>query len=504
MLVSPLIEESGKTLQLYKEYMTKTQKEVLRWRKDPVYFVRSQFGVEPDEWQREVLERFNTDQRIAMKASKGPGKTCVIAWCCWLFLATRPHPKIAATSISAENLSDGLWSEMAKWQNNSPYLREKFKWTKTRIFSIDHSETWWMSARAWSKSATGDQQSNTLAGLHADYILFVLDESGGIPDAVMAAAEAALSVGIECKLMQAGNPTHLEGPLYRACTSESDLWTVIEINGDPDNPKRSKRISIEWARQQIEKYGKDNPWVLINVFGRFPPSSLNALLGPDEVQAAMDRHHDEEVYQYSEKRLGIDVARFGDDRSVIFPRQGLASFNYVEMRGARSNEVAARAIKAKEDWGSDMEFVDGTGGYGSGVVDSMMQAGYTPEEIHFSSKPLDSSYRNRRAEMWFEMAKWIKRGGALPHCMELKKELTAPTYFFQDGKFMIEKKDQIKDRLGYSPDVADALALTFALPDKPRMDTFAAKFEGKLPKPKSEWEPLDERRKGSEWDPLIN
>ena len=105
----------------------------------------------------------------------------------------------------------------------------------------------------------------------------------------MATAEAALASCVEGHIVQAGNPTHLEGPLYRACTSERRLWHLTEITGDPDDPRRATRISAQWAREQIEKYGRDNPWVLVNVFGRFPPSSLDTLIGPDECAEATKR-----------------------------------------------------------------------------------------------------------------------------------------------------------------------------------------------------------------------
>jgi len=129
----------------------------------------------------------------------------------------------------------------AKWQQRAPYLREHFKWTKDRIVCKARPETWWMSARTWNRTTDRTQQGNTLAGLHADHILFILDESGGIPDAVMATAEAALSSCVEGHIVQAGNPTHLDGPLYRACTSERRLWHVTEITADPDDRRRSSR-----------------------------------------------------------------------------------------------------------------------------------------------------------------------------------------------------------------------------------------------------------------------
>src|SRR5471032_2801653 len=138
-----------------------------RWKDEPALFVRELFGVVPDPWQDEVLKAFPQSPRIAMKACKGPGKTAVEAWLAWNFLLTRPHPKIAATSITSDNLADNLWSEMSKWQARAPYLREQFEWTKTRIFSRDYPETWWMSARTWNRTADKNQQGNTLAGLHA-------------------------------------------------------------------------------------------------------------------------------------------------------------------------------------------------------------------------------------------------------------------------------------------------------------------------------------------------
>jgi hypothetical protein len=430
-----------------------------------VAFVQDVFKVTPDAWQVDVLREFAVSQRVAMTACKGPGKTAVISWCCWNFLVTRPYPKIAATSISGDNLADGLWAEMSKWQQKSDLLKGLFEWTKTRIANKKNPENWFMSARTWPKSADTSQQANTLAGLHADYILFVLDESGGIPSAVMAAAEAALSSGIECKILQAGNPTHLEGPLYDACTKAKHLWKVFNITGDPDDPNRSPRVSVEWAKQQIEQYGRDNPWVLVNVFGKFPPASINALLGPDDVKAAMRRRA--EGYETAQKRLGIDVARFGNDSTIIFPRQGLMAFACSEMRGARTNEIAARVAQTKIDWGSEIEFVDETGGYGGGVVDALIQAGHAPVGVSFSGKAIDSRYLNKRAEMWFLMSEWVKRGGVLPEDDQLSRELTAVTYTFVGGKFQIEPKEQIVKRLGFSPDRADALALTFAMPEAP-------------------------------------
>lgn len=479
--------------------MTPAQAKIKRWREDPLFFATDELKMDPDPWQVELFRVFAdpTKRRIAMQACKGVGKTAGLAVCILNFMSCYAnrgeHPKGAATSISEQNIDDNLWPEISKWQNRSEFLKRAFTWTKTRFFATENPETWFFSKRTWPKTGDRTQQANTLAGLHAKYLLYVIDESGGVPDAVMAAAEGGLT-GSEAdahqKILQSGNPTHLSGPLYRAATTERRMWHLIIITGDPDDPQRSRRQSIEWAREQIEKYGKDNPWVVVNVFGRFPQASLNTLLGPDEVNDAMRRQAKYDDYAFAQKRIGVDVARFGDDRTVLFPRQGLMAFRPVELRGMRTTDIAARVMNAKVKWGSELELIDDTGHWGHGVIDNLIAAGMTPLGIQFHAPALDARYKNRRAEMWLTMAEWVKRGGCIPNIPDLVGELTVPTYTFVNGKFQLEEKDQIKERLGRSPDLADGLALTFAIPDLPALEVMKGRAgftdSGKV---KSDWDP---------------
>jgi phage terminase large subunit len=443
-----------------------------RWRKPPDFRLqRSIQSVEKVESQRCVcIEVEHPSGCYLANDFIVTHNSCVMAWCGWNFLlcyATRGnHPKGAAVSVTQDNLKDNLWPEFSKWQGRCDLLSKLFVWTKSRIFARESPATWFLSARSWSKSADEEEQGRTLSGLHSDYILYLIDESGDIPPPILRSAEQGLTSCKWGKILQAGNPTSHDGMLYLATTKLRDKWHIINITGDPDDPKRSPRISIEWAREQIENYGRDNPWVMSYILGKFPPSAINTLLSPDEVEAAMDRHIKLSDYTWSQKRLGIDAARFGDDDWVIFPRQGLAAFKPVVMKNPRSQEVASRVIFAKRQWGSELEFFDGTGGYASGAVDYMVQSGFTPIEIDFSSAAMDNRYYLRRSEMWFRMAEWIKRGGALPRDNALIKELTTPTYTYHRGKFYLEPKEQFKKRLKFSPNRADALALTFAYPDQ--------------------------------------
>ena len=137
------------------------------------------------------------------------------------------------------------------------------------------------------------------------------------------------------------------------------------------------------------------------------------------------------------------------------------------MRVARTTDIAARVARGITKWHAEPTLLDDTGHWGHGVIDNLLAAGYPVIPVVFDAPALDPRYRNRRAEMWISMAEWVKRGVALPHVPELVAELTTPTYTFSTVNLLLEEKDQVKKRLGRSPDLGDALALTFAMPDMP-------------------------------------
>ena len=466
------------------------------WREPPYgacRFVQDQFGATPDKWQERFLVAFCDPaiQRISLQACAGPGKTCAEAWAGWYFEATQvsidgagyEHPKGLATSITGDNLRDNLWAEFEKWRVRSEYLRSEFVWTSQRIFQKDNEATWFLAARSWPKSGNADEQGRTFSGLHGKNVLVIIDESGAIPTTVLRAAEQALPNTHFGKVVQSGNPISLEGMLHEAATRLRHLWFIIRVTGDPDDPEawvHSPRVQavgpgqqspLDWAKEQIQTYGRDNPWVKAYVLGEFPPSSINTLLTLEQVEAAMRRELAPSDYQWQQKRLGIDVARFGDDRTVIFARQGpnaRITNSPVIMRGAPTTDIAARVYAAKAKWKSELELVDDTGHWGHGVIDNLRAVGCKPQAVVFHAPPLNPRYKNRRAEMWIEMSEAIKATVALPaHVPELVAELTTPTYTFANGVFLLEDKDQVKKRLGRSPDLADGLALTYAMPDLP-------------------------------------
>ena len=451
------------------------------WREDPVKFAKDVFGVTCEPFQVEFLESLadtkdEKNRRICMVACAGPGKTMILAIAIWWFMLTQgepgEHPKGAAVSINGPNMDQNLWSELSKWYMKAPLLQLLFEKMDNEIRAKNPRlrDTWSFAKRTWDKSAESSHTALALSGGHSKYTLFVLDESGGIPLSVVQAGERYLATTPKDgfgKIIQAGNPTHTEGPLWEAAKEHPDKWRMIRVTGDPDDPKRASRVSVDWAREQIDRWGRDNPYVRVFVLGEFPAASLNALLGPDDVYKAMHRNPTPDMFENSQKRIGVDVARFGDDQTVLLPRQGLMVGHPIFMRHATSPEVAGRVMAAKSEWKSELVLVDNTGGFGAGVIDFLHQAGYSPIPVEFSGKPIDPRFANKRAEMWWLMAEAIKHGDlCLPDISGLSKQLTYPTYTFDNrGKILIEPKEAVKNRLGESPDTADALAITFALPE---------------------------------------
>lgn len=447
-----------------------------RWREDPVQMVVDEWPqVQLDDFQVELLRAFPHKPKIAMKSAKGPGKTTGLSFCGLNFLATREgQVKGGATSYTGANLNMNLWPEFQKWIQASEFFRTALVWSKTAVRDRARPENRFIEARTWPREGNKEEQSDALAGLHGEHVLWLMDEAGGIPVAVLVTAEAIFATsGQEAKLVMAGNPTDPSGALHHAVVVSRGEYYVITITGDPDNPKRSKRIDIDHARREIKKYGRDNPWVRVNILGEFPETAINALLGLDDVEKAMDRHLPPELFAHVQKRLGVDVARFGGDRTVIFPRQGMAAFRPIIMRHQRTDEIAARVMMASNRWRTDpdedvLALVDNTYHWGNGVIDQLIVAGHGPIGVNYAGKAIDPRYKNRRAEMWIKGAAAVKTGGAmLPKIPEMVRELTEPTYTFSGGQFVLEDKDQIKERLGYSPDLADAYMTTYAIEDLP-------------------------------------
>lgn len=209
----------------------------------------------------------------------------------------------------------------------------------------------------------------------------------------------------------------------------------------------------------------------------FSASAENVLIPIDAITDAAGKHIDAMDYHLSAKVMGVDVARFGDDRSVIFKRQGLQAHEPAVYDDIDNMDLANRVGHFINEWKPDAVFVDA--GRGEGVIDRLRQLGHSVVEVNFGGKAANQRYLNKRTEMWCEMADWIKSGAAIPNHRDLKTDLSVPTYKFNEaGKLVLEPKEKIKERGMRSPDLADALALTFAAPVAPKVSALDRPAKG--------------------------
>ncbi|MBP2652621.1 MAG: hypothetical protein H6Q73_190 [Firmicutes bacterium] len=247
----------------------------------------------------------------------------------------------------------------------------------------------------------------------------------------------------------------------RACASNE--WYVCMYRADesgviPDDELESMKRDMTPTEVRQELYCD------------FTASAFNVLITIDVATEAAKRIYTEADVMTAEKVLGVDVARFGDDRSVIFRRRGLQAFNPKIYDNIDNMQLAACVAAEIQDFDPDAVFIDS--GRGEGVIDRLRQLGFKDVmEVPFGGAALKKErYANKRTEMWDSVREWLeKRGGAIPNIPELKTDLVTPEYSFDTANRMkLEPKEKIKERLGKSTDLGDALALTFAYPVVPK------------------------------------
>ena len=197
----------------------------------------------------------------------------------------------------------------------------------------------------------------------------------------------------------------------------------------------------------------------------FTASASDVVMPIDLVTDAAAREMSAEDVAGQPVVLGVDVARFGDDRTAICVRQGLFLREMRTYTELSTMDAASAVMACWTEFSPDAVFID-AGAMGAGVIDRLRQLGYSPTEVNFGGAAMEAErYANIRAEMYFKCRDWLEAGGAIGQDTDLKTELSAAEYRFTgNGRIILEGKDKIKERMGKSPDLADALALTFAHP----------------------------------------
>lgn len=447
-------------------------------RADCRFFATSILGVEGDKWQQLFWGAISgphidpsAKRMLALKACKGPGKTFALAVAGWWWLFTRWHANGIAMSITLKNLQDYLWRELAVLQQRSKLLSHFFLQRGEKIEAKGYERTWSISARSFPQDADKTTQANTIAGLHGRHPIVLGDEVGDYPDGVIVAAEAALSSLVDGeppdgRVALAGNPTSTEGPLYRITKRDRDRWWVYEISSDPADPNRTPRVDPAWAQAQIDLWGIDSDFVKINILGQFPSQQANKLIGPDLALEASSRQP-HESFKLDALIFGMDVAHMGDNASVLFQRQGNFSWRPRVWREVNHMVMADQVATEFITKSPGALFVDNSP-VSSGFIDRLRTMGIPVIAIDFGGRAIEDRFFDRRSEMYWKMAEWLKKGGTIPDDVGLRQELVAPNFGMQPQgkitKMKLESKVEMRKRGVASPDMADALALTFASP----------------------------------------
>jgi hypothetical protein len=429
----------------------------------------------PEDWQHDALAAIGHEVirngfdgsttvdpiKMAYASGHGIGKSTFTSWLIHWIMSTRPYCKLVITANTAEQIGSKTWAELAKWTSlliNQHWFVYHNSHANRIFYHKDHKDEWFAKAIPWR-----EEKSEAFAGQHATTSTsgYIFDEAGYIPKKILEVAEGGLTDG-EPMMFLFGNPTRNSGPFFEAFNRNKHRWITRQIDS-----RSVKRTNKELIDRWVEDYGEDSDFVRVRVRGVFPRSGSLQLISSEMVRAAMKRKYGIDVYGHREKIMAVDVARFGDDQSVICMRQGLAVFPLKKYRGLDLMQLADCIVAQIREWKPHMVFVDVVG-IGAGVVDRLHQLGFrkTVMGINVGERPVNKKYRNKRAEIWDSMKVWLETGW-IPEDVELEADLTGLEYgYTPKDQILLERKEDMKKRGLASPDCADALALTFSLPVK--------------------------------------
>ena len=283
----------------------------------------------------------------------------------------------------------------------------------------------------------------------------IFDEASGIPECIWNVQAGVFTEDIPDRFWFAfSNPRKNSGAFYDCFNSAADLWRNTKVNA-----MEVEGINHSAFEMLIKKSGMDSDEVRVEVLGEFPRHGDEQFISTALVKEAQYR---EVITDYGEPLImGIDVARFGDDATVCRFRRGrdARSIRPVRWKGASLVESAERIMRLIDEYRPDGVFIDQ--GMGSGVVDILRSRRYKCVEVAFGSKAENPEYMNKRVEMYARLRDWLP-GGAIDPSHELFVDVTSVEYSYQGDKLRLESKDDLKARIGRSPDDGDALVLTFA------------------------------------------
>ena len=440
------------------------------YRQDPLVFFQEVTRFQPDDWQVEAARAIAQGRRLAVRSGQGVGKTAFEANVVLWFLACFPYPRVVCTAPTRQQLNDVLWAEIAKWMESSQILGLLLNWTKTRVYMRGYEKRWFAVARTATKP-------ENMQGFHEDNMLFVVDEASGVADPILEAVLGTLS-GPNNKLLYCGNPTKATGGFADAFGRDAATWYTMTVSSR-DSPRTNKdNIAALEA-----KYGVHSNVVRVRVDG-LPPLAEDDVFIPISIAEQATMNEPVEHVRPSRIAIGVDVARFGDDQTVISTNIDNDIVSIQKRHGQdlykTSEDILAAYIRLKERYPESLmvyAIIDDTG-LGGGVTDILRHERDARElndleiiPVNFGAavpdKEAAQNYADISTWMWSIIRDKAQTGLLhLPDDAELIAQLSTRKYVFSGTppKIKLEGKDALKKRGLPSPDIADSVALALYEP----------------------------------------
>ena len=430
----------------------------IRYKNNPVLFVKEVLKANPDTWQETFLMHIaKGNRRISVRSGHGVGKSTAASWAIIWYLLLRYPVKVVVTAPTSSQLYDALFAELKRWVKELPEtLREMLEVKQDRIEVKEAATEAFVSART-----SRAEQPEALQGVHSENVMLVADEASGIPEQVFEAAAGSMS-GHNAVTLLLGNPVRSSGFFYDTQNRLANDWVTMKVSC-VDSP----RVSDAYVEEMKSRYGEESNAYRIRVLGEFPRADDDTIIPMELLELA--KHRDVETSQHAKLIWGLDVARFGGDRSALSKRQGNAlieptktwkNLDLMQLTGAVVAEWEALPPSQRPH-----EIMVDSIGLGAGVVDRLRELGLPARGINVSESPaMGTTYRNLRAELWYKAKAWFEaRDCRIPNDDALVAELATVRYFFtSSGKIQVEGKDDIRKRGLRSPDcfVAGTMVLT--------------------------------------------
>jgi hypothetical protein len=431
------------------------------WKDDHVLAIESLFGIELTEQQKQlVILSDNQSARVAVASCTGSGKSAVCSMLVFIYLMLLPDCRILVTSPSFNQLVRVFSSELDKWWRKMPQqFQELFKLTREKVEYLGSTKY-----NNFCNLVTASvENKESLQGGHADNYVIIADEASGIKEDAFDILLGTLSTGEGGRFIQVSNPVRSSGRFYQIFQNEGNAWNKLYFSAY-DSPN----VNDQWIEEMKDTYGADSDLFRMRVLGKFPRVGIAQYISAEIVEEAINNHLPLNSYNNFGKVMGVDVARFGDDSTVLVVRQGPKLLDIKTYKGLNTMEVAARVAEFQAVHKCSQIHVDAIG-IGAGTYDRCKELGLPVVEVNVSNKSTEPNiYCNLRSQIWGQMKEWIANGADLPKesrekDTNLAAELTSMEYFYNTKmQLQLMSKKDLK-RMGHpSPDIADALALTFA------------------------------------------